>query len=89
MNEFEFCQHKVTKRRADELRPTRDSTYKADGNRNLRLPVNVLSGGDSCAAIGDEPERHLTPHKTERGVIWYLSAIVRGGRIKSHLPRGN
>ena len=33
------------------------STYKADGNRNLRLPVNVLSGGDSCAAIGDEPER--------------------------------
>ena len=32
---------------------------------------------------------HLTPHKTERGVIWYLSAIVRGGWIKSHLPRGN
>jgi hypothetical protein len=57
MNEFELRQHKVTKRRADELRPTRDSTYKADGNRNLWLPVNVLSGGDSCAAIGDEPER--------------------------------
>ena len=33
------------------------STHKADGNNNLRLPVNVLSGGDSCAAIGDEPER--------------------------------
>ena len=33
------------------------STHKADGNNNLRLPVNVLSCGDSCAAIGDEPER--------------------------------
>ena len=33
------------------------STHKADGNNDLRLPVNVLSGGDSCAAIGDEPER--------------------------------
>ena len=33
------------------------STHKADGNNDLRLPVNVLSGGDSCAAIGDKPER--------------------------------
>ena len=30
---------------------------------------------------------HLTPHKTESGIIWHLSAIGRGGRIESHLPR--
>ena len=45
MNEFEFCQHKVTKRRADELRPTEDSPQELINPVRLELRKSELAPG--------------------------------------------
>ena len=45
MHEFEFCQHKVTKRRADELRPTEDSPKELISPVRLELRKSELAPG--------------------------------------------